>query len=80
MEYSHEALRRQHEEFALVKQAFQEHLFRDIELAADKAQSFLGKLMTGLDASVQTLLSRVTSAMRGFESSISGLHAVRSSE
>ena len=77
VEDSLETLRRQHEEFALVKRAFQEDLLRDLELAAKRAQSFLGKLMTGLDAGVQTFLTRVTSATRSFEADVIGLRAVR---
>ena len=77
MEDSHEALRRQHEEFALVKRVFQEHLLRDIESAAERAQSFLGKLVMGLDAGVQTFLTRVNSATRSVESDVISLRAVR---
>ena len=77
VEDSLETLRRQQEEFALVKRAFQEDLLRDLELAAKRAQSFLGKLMTGLDAGVQTFLTRVTSATRSFEADVIGLRAVR---
>lgn len=76
VEYSQEALRQQHEDFRLVIQTFKEHL-QDIETASEKVQSFIEKLMSGLDAGVRTILTRVDTATRSVETDITNLREVR---
>ena len=77
VKYSRDALERQRDEFALVKKAIQEQLFRDIERAGGQAQSLLAKLMTDLNAGVQKTLTRMASTAKKLENDLTGLYTVR---
>lgn len=77
VEYSKETLRRQHEDFVLVKQALQKEILQHIDGAAARAESFFEKVMTGLDAGVQTMLARISSATRKVETGVATLREVK---
>ena len=77
MEYSTEELKRQREEFALVRRAFEDQLLRDIKTTSARAQFYFQKLIASLDAGVQTILARVNSATRNVETDIVRLGEVR---
>ena len=79
VEYSEEALRQKHEEFALAKRTLQDQLIQEIKIASGTAQSLLGKVMIGLNASVQTILMRLTSATRSVETDVANLRQVKQS-
>ena len=77
VEHSRETLQRQHEEFALIKQAIQKSLFEDIKTAGVEAQSMLGKLMSSLDTGLQTALTKMASTVKTLENEISSFYIVR---
>ena len=77
VEYSREALRQQHEDFVVVKRALQDQLVQHVDTAAGRAQLFLEKVVKGLDATVQTILTRVTLATKSIESDAITLREVQ---
>ena len=60
-------------DFTLAKQNFQEQLLQDIDLSAQKAQSFLERFVNGMDAAVQKATARVLSGLKETESSTASL-------
>ena len=63
-------------DFALARDKYKEHMSQDLDLASEKAQSYLGRLLKGLETAVQNTLGKVTSASHQAESGIASLSTV----
>ena len=62
--------------FALAMQIFQEQVNQEIQVSSFKTQSFFEKLVIGMDAAVQSMLSKLGSAMSAMESDAANLNEV----
>lgn len=55
-------------DFALAQKEFQQQLLHDLEASTHKAQSFLERLVSSIDAALQTAIGTVVSATKELES------------
>ena len=62
--------------FALAMQIFQDQVTYEVEASSTKTQSFFEKLVKGMDAAVQSMLSKIGSAMSAVESDAASLNEV----
>ena len=62
--------------FALAMQIFQEQVTQEIQVSSSKTQSFFEKLVIGMDAAVQSMLSKLGSTMSAMESDAANLNEV----
>ena len=62
--------------FALAMQIFQDQVTHEIEVSSTKTQSFFEKLVIGLDAAVQSMLSKIGSTMNALELDAANLSKV----
>ena len=62
--------------FALAMQIFQDQVAHEIEVSSTKTQSFFQKLVIGMDAAVQSMLSKIGSKMSAIESDAARLSKV----
>ena len=62
--------------FALAMQIFQDQVTHEIEVSSTKAQSFFEKLVIGMDAAVQSMLSKIGSTLGTMESDAANLSEV----
>ena len=62
--------------FALAMQIFQDQVTHEIEVSSTKTQSFFEKLVIGMDAAVQSMLSKLGSTMSAMESDAANLSKV----
>ena len=62
--------------FALVLQMFQDQVTHEIELTSTKTQSYFERLIKGMDAAVQSILSKIGSKLRDMESDATNLSEV----
>lgn len=57
-------------------QKFQDQVTHEIELSSTRTQSFFEKLVKGMDAAVQSMLSKIGSKMSAMESDAADLSKV----
>ena len=62
--------------FALAMQMFQDQVAHEIEVSSTKTQSFFEKLVIGMDAAVQSMLSKIGLTMSAMESDAANLSKV----
>ena len=62
--------------FALAMQMFQDQVTHEVEASSTKTQSFFEKLVKGMDAAVQSMLSKIGSTMSAIESDAASLNEV----
>ena len=62
--------------FALAMQMFQDKVTQEIEVSSTRTQSFFEKLVIGMDAAVQSMLSKVGLTMSAIESEAANLSKV----
>ena len=70
------ALLQLHNEFALAKKMFQEQLTQDLDASTAKAQSFIERLVRGMDAAVQIAMSKLASVTIEIEADTARLSEV----
>jgi len=63
-------------DFAHARQSFKEQLLRDLEESSTKAQTWLDKVIRGMDSALQATLSKVSSAAKGAEYDVTSLGKV----
>lgn len=63
--------------FALAMQMFQDQVTHDVEASSAKTQSFFETLVKGMEAAVQSMLSKIGSTMSAMESDAASLNEVR---
>ena len=62
--------------FALAMQIFQDQVTHEIQISSTKMQSFFEKLVIGMDAAVQSMLSKIGSTLNAMESDAANLSKV----
>lgn len=62
--------------FALAMQMFQDQVTHEVEAYSTKTQSFFEKLVKGMDAAVQSMLSKIGSTMSAIELDAASLNEV----
>jgi len=60
-------------DFALAKQTFQDQLMQDLDASTAKTQSFVERLVKGMEAAVHSAMSRMVSATQEIESNTASM-------
>ena len=77
---ANDGLRQLQSNFALVLQMFQDQVTHEIEVSSSKTQSYFETLIKGIDAAVQSIISKIGSRMTAMESDAANLSEVSQAE
>ena len=63
-------------DFSLAVQMFKKQLMQDLEISSSKTQSYLEKLLKGMDSAVQSTINKMSSVIRAAETDATNMSEV----